>query len=147
MGTRETPEPVLEYGNVRLRAYFRGDESKYWAFSEPGLGRQRAMRSGLGRPTVTFIACETTPVRVRERRTGGEINYNRVQYNSVVRGRTAKPTNMEVPPRLNAAKVDEGEEHHRSEPGKYTQHPVLRTRKALEENESRLYAQERVRER
>ena len=40
------------------------------AFSEPGLGRQRAMRSGLGRPTVTFIACETRPVRVRESRTG-----------------------------------------------------------------------------
>ena len=39
------------------------------AFTEPGAGRQRAMRSGLGRPTVTLVAWETTPVRARERRT------------------------------------------------------------------------------
>jgi len=37
-----------------------------------------------------------------------------------MRGRTAKPTNMEVPPRMNAVKVD-GEEHHGSQPGKYNQ--------------------------
>jgi len=36
-----------------------------------------------------------------------------------MRGRTAKPTDMEVPPRSNAAKVDEGEKHHGGQPGKY----------------------------
>jgi hypothetical protein len=28
--TRETPETVLEYEAIRLRAYVCGDESKYW---------------------------------------------------------------------------------------------------------------------
>ena len=30
MATRETPEPILEYESVRLRAYFRVDEAEYW---------------------------------------------------------------------------------------------------------------------
>ena len=62
-------------------------------------------------------------------------DFNGGQWNSSLRVRTAKPSNMEVPPRSNAEKVDEREEHHWSQPGQYTQHPVLRMRKALEDNE------------
>jgi len=39
------------------------------AFPDPGFDRQRGMKSGLNRPTVTFIARETTPARVRESET------------------------------------------------------------------------------
>lgn len=41
------------------------------AFTEPGFGRQRAIRSGRGLPTQTFTTCETAPVRERESRTVG----------------------------------------------------------------------------
>ena len=77
MGARETLNRYLASKIsvcVHISAVIRPNTGE---FSDPGLGRQWVIRSGLARPTVTFIAGEITPVRARERKR--DISYHEVQ--------------------------------------------------------------------